>query len=101
MSRLVSAFRLVGIDLPRVKISAHGLVKFYSDLRRFKALQAQSRSRIKFGKLYPCIDDRGAESGMAAGHYFHQDLVAAQRIFAVQTRRGRSTSSGGRWPHCT
>jgi SAM-dependent methyltransferase len=87
MSRLVSAFRLVGIDLPRVKTSAYGLVRFGRDLRRFQALQAQSRSRMKFGKLYPCIDDYGAESGTAAGHYFHQDLLVAQRIFAAKPAR--------------
>ncbi len=87
MSRLVSALRLVGIDVPRLAASAHGLVRFRGDLREFQAMQAKSRSRMPFGKLYPCIEDYAAESGTAAGHYFHQDLMVAQRIFAANPIR--------------
>lgn len=87
MSRLISAFRLVGIDLPRTAASVRGLVRFGSDLRRFRSLQPQSRSRIEFGKLYPCIDDYRTESGTASGHYFHQDLIVAQRIFETNPKR--------------
>jgi SAM-dependent methyltransferase len=61
--------------------SGKRLVRFRRDLRTFQALQARSHSRMPFGKLYPCIDDYDAESGTAAGHYFHQDLIVAQRIF--------------------
>jgi SAM-dependent methyltransferase len=87
MSRLDSALRLVGIDAPRMIGSVSGLVRFSGDLRKFRALQEQSRSQMRFGKLYPCIDDYSAESGIAAGHYFHQDLIVAQQIFASQPTR--------------
>lgn len=87
MSRLESLFRLVGIDLPRMTGSVHGLVRFSGDLRKFRTLQAHSRSGMKFGKLYPCIGDYGVESGTAAGHYFHQDLIVAQRIFMAKPKR--------------
>ena len=32
-------------------------------------------------KWYPCLMDRRDQSGVASGHYFHQDLLVAQRIF--------------------
>ena len=31
--------------------------------------------------MSPCLTDRFEESGAARGHYFHQDLLVAQRIF--------------------
>jgi len=33
------------------------------------------------GKAYPCLEDRFSASGTASGHYFHQDLLVARRIF--------------------
>src|SRR5262249_17220127 len=57
------------------------------DMREFRALQREARSQMRFGKLYPCIEDYGAESGTATGHYFHQDLLVAQRIFAANPTR--------------
>jgi len=87
MSRIVSAFGLLGIDLPRMSSSVGGLVKFSKDLRKFRTLQTQSVSPMRFGKLYPCIDDYGAQSGTAAGHYFHQDLLVAQRILKANPAR--------------
>ncbi len=32
-------------------------------------------------KWHPCLMDRRDQSGVASGHYFHQDLLVAQRIF--------------------
>lgn len=87
MSRLISALCLVGIDLPRIAASANGIVRFRRELRKFQALQARSHSQMRFGKLYPCIDDYADESGRAAGHYFHQDLSVAQRIFKASPIR--------------
>jgi SAM-dependent methyltransferase len=87
MSRFFSALSLVGIDLPRMAASANGLVRFGGDLRKFKAMQTRARSQMPFGKLYPCIEDCGAESGIAIGHYFYQDLIVAQRVFKANPIR--------------
>jgi SAM-dependent methyltransferase len=44
--------------------------------------QAQKTNRdFPFGNLYPCIEDRYKESGTTSGHYFHQDLLVANKIF--------------------
>lgn len=87
MSRLGSALRLFGVDLPRMASSLNGLIRFSGQLGRFRVLQSSSRSQMPFGKLYPCIDDYHAESGTASGHYFHQDLLVAQRVFAAKPQR--------------
>lgn len=36
---------------------------------------------------YPCLDDKGEGAGSAQGHYFHQDFLVAQRIFAKNPQR--------------
>lgn len=36
---------------------------------------------------YPCLADRYDHSGVATGHYFHQDLYIAQRIYKNKPRR--------------
>lgn len=64
-------------------------------LRRLQSLQIYRRNRrelqrqmaerddlpFPFGKPYPCLDDRYQQSGSARGHYFHQDLLIARRIY--------------------
>ena len=52
-----------------------------------QALRRQSRTSarpMRFGPSYPCLADRYAQSGTASGHYFHQDLLVAQRVFDLQ-----------------
>jgi SAM-dependent methyltransferase len=51
----------------------------YGELRR---QQKSSQAQFPFGELYPCLDDRESNAGTAKGHYFHQDLLVARRIFA-------------------
>jgi SAM-dependent methyltransferase len=47
-----------------------------------------------FGKFYPCLDECKMDSGSASGHYFHQDLLVASRIF--QNRPQRHVDIGSR-----
>ena len=87
MSRLVSALRPGGINLARIGTSANRLARVYADPRRFRALQAKSDFEMRFNKLFPCVDQYNTESGTAAGQYFHQDLLIAQRIFEAKPAR--------------
>ena len=55
-----------------------GFLRDYFELRR----QAKKLQHVfSFGKFYPCLEDRFLTSGTASGHYFHQDLLVANRIF--------------------
>jgi len=58
-------------------------VRDYAELRRQQKL---STVQFPFGELYPCLDTRQASAGTAKGHYFHQDLLVARRIFANAPR---------------
>lgn len=58
-----------------------GLPYFFRNLRLLKAQGNTSVKVFPFGKPYPCLDDRFSSSGIASGHYFHQDLLVARRIY--------------------
>lgn len=58
------------------------LIQYYSDFTKLVRQQEKSSLRFPFGRIYPCLADRYSESGTARGHYFHQDLLIAQKIFA-------------------
>jgi SAM-dependent methyltransferase len=49
--------------------------------------QPDGRFPLTLGDLEPILTDFAAEAGIARGHYFHQDLWAARRIFARQPRQ--------------
>lgn len=87
MKRILSAMRLFGIDPSRMISAPFGLVRVWQDLKKFRSLQDISKSYTKFGKFYPCLEDSGSESGSASGHYFHQDLNVARRIFSANPRK--------------
>ncbi len=54
----------------------------YRSNRRELLKQGESAKYLfEMGKPYPCLDDRYQSSGTAKGHYFHQDLHVARRIF--------------------
>lgn len=78
---LLHALKMLGID-PAQGVSFIRGVPFY--LRDFVLLLRQrrvSKHDFKFGKLYPCLLDKYEDSGDFTGHYFHQDLLVARRIY--------------------
>ncbi len=46
-----------------------------------------ARDDFDFGMPFPCLADRYDTSGVASGHYFHQDLYVAQAIHAARPER--------------
>lgn len=58
-----------------------GMSDYYRDLRTLKSQESSAAREFPFGKVHPVLNDRFAESGSARGHYFHQDLLVARRIF--------------------
>jgi hypothetical protein len=83
VGRLNSALILFGVNVRQGVLAARGLGPFFADLRAYKrAVRGQGSIPPPLGKLYPCLTDRYASSGTAGGHYFHQDLLVARRVFA-------------------
>ena len=56
-------------------------ISYLAEMSRFKNQQKSSDIYFNIGKPYPCLDDKFDASGIAKGHYFHQDLLVARRIF--------------------
>jgi SAM-dependent methyltransferase len=74
----VSSF--FGFNPGRLKKNVKGLRWFINDYKKLKK-DLKGNKEFPFGKLYPVLTDRNDESGSASGHYFHQDLLTAQKIF--------------------
>lgn len=57
-----------------------GIFPYVRDYLRFLSMSREGAAP-RFADIYPCLDDRYVESGVAKGHYFFQDLWAARKIF--------------------
>jgi hypothetical protein len=87
LARVADAFLSVyGLSPIRTVRAIQGTPAFLRDLYRFSRHPNRSTDWI-FGALNPYLTDRGEQSGVARGHYFHQDLLVAQRIFQRNPRR--------------
>lgn len=76
---VIKSFSMIGIDVYKVVKSVRGVPDYISDLKEFKKKFKEQRDFDSF-HYYPCLWDRHANSGVAEGHYFHQDLYVAQKI---------------------
>ncbi len=63
-----------GIDLRKMFNSIAGLRKYLSDYKNFDSGDWKLRK-------YPCLHEYKEQAGSVEGHYFHQDLLIAQKIF--------------------
>jgi SAM-dependent methyltransferase len=70
-----------GIDMRRFIPALIGLP---SVLREYRALKKQNKaigSKWKLRFTMPVTEDRYSSAGKVSGHYFHQDLLVARKIF--------------------
>lgn len=70
-----------GIDPGRALRSLRGLPQYVRDERRYRRLRERGTPDLSLGARYPILADRYEQSGVATGHYFHQDLWAARKLF--------------------
>jgi hypothetical protein len=76
-----------GFD-PRATIrSLRFLPGYVADMWRWQRRASLDERRMFPLRILPTLADKYAESGVASGHYFHQDLWAARRIRALQPER--------------
>lgn len=77
-----TAFALIG-DPRRLGRALRGLRPFLANWREFRRRQdeAPATLRPRLLSLYPCLTDRYESAGSARGHYFHQDVWVARRIY--------------------
>lgn len=79
--RLLASIITAGFNPLRILGAARGIPFYLRDLRTLKVQQKSSDLPFPFGNPYPCLSDKFAESGETKGHYFHQDLLVANRVF--------------------
>lgn len=86
--RFKALIRFLGF-FPDILVSnIKGLSWFFQDLKALKSqIQQKPNQEFLLGKMYPVLNEKFAESGTASGHYFHQDLLIAQRIFFNQPKK--------------
>jgi SAM-dependent methyltransferase len=59
---------------------------FYRDLSAFKKQKGNDKT-FKFARSFPKLKERFSQAGTMTGHYFHQDLLVARRIFQNNPKR--------------
>ena len=70
-----------GLDVVKAFRAVRGLPYYIRNFFRLKTQEKHTANVFPFGTPYPCLDDRFSQAGEVAKHYFHQDLLVAQRIF--------------------
>jgi SAM-dependent methyltransferase len=60
--------------------------EYIRNVRRYRS-GGRSAFEIRARHLYPRLADRRAQAGTASGHYFHQDIWAARRVFEISPAR--------------
>jgi hypothetical protein len=73
-------FKNIGFDFYIFLLSIKGIPAFIKDWINFAKHNTDSKN---FGikSLMPMLADRYDKAGVAKGHYFHQDLLIAQKVF--------------------
>ena len=63
------------------------LPAYFSNYRTLKEQSRSSQEPFEFGTLFPILDEKSEPAGSATGHYFHQDLLVAQKIYRARPQR--------------
>jgi SAM-dependent methyltransferase len=85
--QLLDGLALFGLDLRKIGAAIRGVGPYVRDLRALRQQARRSDLDFPFGHPFPCLADRYLESGVAGGHYFHQDLLVARKVFVDAPRR--------------
>ena len=85
--RFYNSIKAFGIEPKIIINSLRGIPSFVRDYLVFKRRKNELPPEFNYTSIYPCLADRYSESGSAKGHYFHQDLLVAQKIFKNNPRK--------------
>jgi SAM-dependent methyltransferase len=58
-----------------------GMPAFLKEYAIIRRQAVRSGNEFPLGKLYPCLEEKGQESGVLSEHYFYQDLYVARKVF--------------------
>lgn len=80
---VVKYLNFFGVDIVKLVNSIRGIPFFLKDYNHLKNM-SDDTFPIKF---YPILDDKYKQGGTAKGHYFHQDLLVAKKIYKANPTR--------------
>ncbi len=86
LKSIYSFLRLFGFDIIILLNAIRGIPFYVHDFLKFKKQKGKD-SNFHFGKKHPVLSERFSESGVMSGHYFHQDLFVAKKIFENKPKR--------------
>ncbi len=73
---------MAGLNPLKLTRAVRGIPIYFSNLLAMKRELNKTKPEDKFElKYFPCLVDRFESGGMAKGHYFHQDLIVARKIY--------------------
>lgn len=84
--RVYATFRVFGFDPLSFINAVRALPFYYRDLSMLKKQQGDDK-KFFFGRSFLKLTDRFSESGTMSGHYFHQDLLVAKKIYRANPRK--------------
>ncbi|HEY5535102.1 MAG TPA: DUF268 domain-containing protein [Ignavibacteria bacterium] len=79
MKKILWLLNFIGFDPKIFFYNITGLFWYFKDYRLLRK-QLNSKSDFKVN-LFPILRERTEQSGTVSGHYFHQDLLIAGKIF--------------------
>jgi hypothetical protein len=78
--RINKFLELIGLDVRKI-LALRNYNRYRADLRKFS-----ERGGI-ISRKRPILDDFDSQSGVASGHYFHQDLLVAGFIYSRNPKK--------------
>lgn len=84
--RIIGWAGAVGVNVHHIA-TFRRLPRFQRELHQYRQQAAGTRFALEKGTRAPILSDYDAPAGIARGHYFHQDLWTARRIFAIRPLR--------------
>jgi SAM-dependent methyltransferase len=79
--------RGLGINTRQFRHGVRELPAFLRDYWSLRDSLKELADEFPLAKWNPCLTDRSDCNGVASGHYFHQDLLIARKIFLNQPER--------------
>lgn len=92
--KIYKFFLLSGFDARRFLNTLRYTPTFIKDLIRYSNCKAPENFKLRISLISPVLNNYKESAGQAGGHYFHQDLWAARRIFKANP--GRHVDIGSR-----
>jgi hypothetical protein len=85
--RLLSWLNAFGINPVAGLVAFRDLQKTIGEYRVLRKQNAQLKDKWHLEFSSPQLTDRSDDGGVASGHYFHQDLLVARRVFERMPER--------------